>query len=939
MAGKVHEIAFSIAGKLASGFSNSFKTASKTVETFGNNLNGLNKQAAQVDNVIRLKKEVGESAREYYQARQKVAQLGQEISNTAQPTKKMIAEFNRAQQASTRAKNSLDKKKQALKEVSSAAGLSGQSLKTLIQRQKDLTESANKARAAQQKLAKITEKQQKVAAAQSKLHGMAGSSMATLAGMGAAAAGTVAIPVKAAMDFEDMQAELGKFSDDAAGIFAGITELTKKYSKSAQDMTDMAANAMQTGVAKTREEVLTLVESQTQAAVAFGMTGDAVGSAWADIQSKMQMNVKETQAVFDIVNKLGNETSASSEDILNVLQRQGGTLAGLTALNEKQIAAMAGAFRSASTSSEVAATSMGTFISRLTVGSSATKKQQEAFEALGLDSEKVAKQLTGSAESAQAAIQDVFARINKLDKSEQGAVIGQLFGNEAGIKAAVATLSANSAMLGDNLKMVGDSANYSGSMFKEYMARANTTSEALGIAKNQVTLIAAKIGKTMLPAVKKAIQSFIQFAQKVANFVEENKELVTTVLKVGGAIAGAVATFHVMRIVMVAIISPLMALYRGYLLLRKAYLFVATGALKAKAAMVANKIAMIANKVATAACRVAMLAWKGVLALCTAAQWALNVAMNANPVGLVIIAIAALIGVGILLYKNWDKIKAGVVALWNKMKTAFGAIKTFCVNVFNSIKSKVIQLWQTFSSKFPMLARIVQIATLPIQIAIQVVINIFKLLRAGAIALWNGIKIAWDAIKSATLSVWAEVQTPIINAWNKIKEFGAYIWGTFKSSFISAWQGIRDKVAGIFSGLVGVVKTPLNAVITLVNKAISKINGISIEIPEWAGGGKLGFNIPQIPQLAAGGIATKPTLAMIGEGNESEAVLPLSKLKSLIGGAGGGGNISVNFAPVINVSGGGNAYGEVKRGLEEGQRSLKKELEKLMFNQRRLSYT
>lgn len=918
MAGKVHEIAFSIAGKLGSGFSSSFKTAAKTVGTFGDKLNAMNKQAAQMDNVIRLRKEVGQSAREYQQARQKVAQLGQALSNTTQPTKKMVAEFERAKQATTKAKNSLEKKRQALREVERTAGTTGESLQTLKRRQDELTTSADKARKAQEKLAAGQAKIAKANALQGKFKNMASGSAMALGGMAAASA-PVVMTVKAAMDFEDMRAELGKYSDDSAAIFEGLTNLTKKYSKSAQDMTDMAANAMQSGIAKTKEDVLTLVESQTQAAVAFGMTGDAVGSAWADIQSKMQMNVKETQGVFDIVNKLGNETSASSEDILNVLQRQGGTLSGLTALNEKQIAAMAGAFRSASTSSEVAATSMGTFISRLTVGASATPKQQEAFAALGLNAETMAKKLTGSSESAQAAIQDVFARINKLDKSEQGAVIGQLFGNEAGIKAAVATLSSNSAMLGDNLAMVGDKANYTGSMFKEYSARANTTSEALAIARNQVALISARIGQAMLPAVKNATKSFIQIAEKVATFVENNQELVVKVLKVAGVIAALVAAFHACRIVVGLTMQPILSLY-------KAYQYVASGALKAKLGMIASKVAMIASSVAAKASAVA--------------QWALNSAFLACPITWIVVGLAAVVAAGILLYKNWDTVKAKVAQLWAKMKSVFSTLKTFCVNVFNSVKNKVLELWKSFQTKFPALSRIVQIAMVPIRIAIQIGVNIFKLLKAAAIALWNGIKWAWDAIKSATVSIWAKVQEPLTNAWNKIKEFGAFVWGTFKSKFVGAWQGIRDKISSIFGGLVGIIKKPMNAVIGLVNKAIGKINSISVEIPDWAGGGKLGFNIPTIPQLAAGGIATKPTLAMIGEGNESEAVLPLSKLRSMIGGgAGTGGNVSVNFAPVINISGGGgNVYSEVKRGLEEGQKSIKRELEKLMSNQRRLSY-
>lgn len=886
MASKTHQIAFEIMGKMKGDFVNTFKKANDAIKGFNGNLNNLNKRAATMDKVVRLRKEVGQSAREYVQARQKVAELGRQISATEQPTQKMIAEFNKAKTATEKAKVSLDKKRTALKSVEDAAGTTGQSLKNLIARQNQLQKSADRARISQEKMAKATE-------LQGKMKSWAGSSAMALGGMAAAAA-PVGMAVKQAMNFEDMQAELGKYSDDSKAIFAGLTDLTKKYSKSAQDMTDMAANAMQAGIAKTKDDVLTLVESQTQAAVAFGMTGDAVGSAWADIQSKMQMNVKETQSVFDIVNKLGNETSASSEDVLNVLQRQGGTLKGLTSLNTKQIAAMAGAFRSASTSSEVAATSMGTFVSRLTAGESATKLQQKAFEALGLDAGEVAKQMTGTADSAQAAIQDVFARINKISPDKRGAIIGQLFGNEAGIKSAVATLAANSDMLGNNLKMVGDDANYAGSMFKEYMARANTTSEAMGIARNQITLISARIGQSLLPMVKNATQSFIGIAEKVANFTQNNQELVAKILKVTGVVVGLTAAFHATRLAVSLVGQPLLSVYKGYQ-------YIASGALKAKAAMVAQKVAMVAQKAVMLASAVAT-------KVAAAAQWVLNSAFWACPITWIVAGIAAVIAIGVLLYKNWDKVKA-----------------------------KTVELWQSFQQKFPAIAKIVQLAIVPIRIAIQVAINVFKLLKAAAIALWNGIKWAWNGIKTATSKAWAAVRQPLINTWNKIKQFGAYVWGGFKNKFIGAFQTIRDKVGSIFSSLAGLVKGPINAVIRIVNKAIGGINSIGFDLPKWAGGGHIGFNIPKIPQLAQGGVATGPTLAMIGEGREDEAVLPLSKLKGMLGGTGGG--ITVNFAPVINVSGGsGDAYSEVKRGLDEGQRNLKRELQRLLRDQQRLSF-
>ena len=117
--------------------------------------------------------------------------------------------------------------------------------------------------------------------------------------------------------------------------------------------------------------------------------------------------------------------------------------------------------------------------------------------------------------------------------------------------------------------------------------------------------------------------------------------------------------------------------------------------------------------------------------------------------------------------------------------------------------------------------------------------------------------------------------------------------------------------------IVNLAKAPINGVISAINWVLEKINSISVTIPDWVpglGGTTLGFDIPTIPALAAGGVATAPTLAMIAEGGEPEAVLPLSKLAALLddwdkpkpaGGSGTqGGSETIVFSPVFHFYGG-----------------------------------
>ena len=117
-----------------------------------------------------------------------------------------------------------------------------------------------------------------------------------------------------------------------------------------------------------------------------------------------------------------------------------------------------------------------------------------------------------------------------------------------------------------------------------------------------------------------------------------------------------------------------------------------------------------------------------------------------------------------------------------------------------------------------------------------------------------------------------------------------FIKGVFTGNWRSAWDGVVQILGGVWSGITTVIKAPLNAVIGLINKAISAMNKISVTIPDWVpavGGKTFGVNLPSINYLENGGILTQPTMlnanTMAGEKNkgrqaQAEAVIPLDRL-------------------------------------------------------------
>ncbi|WP_243186657.1 hypothetical protein [Clostridium intestinale] len=168
--------------------------------------------------------------------------------------------------------------------------------------------------------------------------------------------------------------------------------------------------------------------------------------------------------------------------------------------------------------------------------------------------------------------------------------------------------------------------------------------------------------------------------------------------------------------------------------------------------------------------------------------------------------------------------------------------------------------------------------------AIQTVIDIIMFL-------WNyALKPLIAFLGSVFLGTFEGVATSIKNIIGDIKTiFGGvidFIAGVFTGNWSRAWQGVRDIFRGIFGALGDIAKSPLNAVIGLINGAIRGINKISFDVPDWvpswAGGGKhFGVNLPNIPYLAQGGYvgANDPRLAVIGDNKrEGEIVSPESKI-------------------------------------------------------------
>lgn len=271
----------------------------------------------------------------------------------------------------------------------------------------------------------------------------------------------------------------------------------------------------------------------------------------------------------------------------------------------------------------------------------------------------------------------------------------------------------------------------------------------------------------------------------------------------------------------------------------------------------------------------------------------------------------------------------------NALSNTIGKVKQL-TEVFQGVKgvTGIVGKIQKLSGTFKGLGGIAKLVASPFAkwaLIIGIVV-------AGIILIYKNA----DKIKAAfsKLGDWiiAKVQ-PAVDWLNGAADWVGEKWGQaiefFKglgSAIVGAFQMMGEDVkalfSGIWQGLTSGFKGFINFFIKGINTLIGGANKLSFTAPDWVpgiGGKTIGFNLPTIPLLAKGGIATAPTLAMVGEGREHEAILPLSKLQSLIqrakGTGGGGGNV-YHYNPHIEVNGGSPE--DVERIMAEDKKRFEK---------------
>lgn len=265
---------------------------------------------------------------------------------------------------------------------------------------------------------------------------------------------------------------------------------------------------------------------------------------------------------------------------------------------------------------------------------------------------------------------------------------------------------------------------------------------------------------------------------------------------------------------------------------------VAAAQTSTKLATVASTVAAYAQAAAMGVVKAATLVWTGV-------QWALNAALTANPIGIVIVLIALLVAGIILAWKKSETFRKVVTAAWN-------GIKKVVASVVNWIRATVP----------PVFARISAVAS-----------AVWRKMKSDVGTVKAAVVLSWRMIKSAVASVMNWINSKVSSVFNAVKSAARTAAGAVRG----IWSGVRAAVQPAISAI--------NSVIAAIQRLISWVR--SVHIPNW---------LSKLTSVQASGFGPGPASFTVAPAGISGRAMAGGRAGASTRTVGGGG-------VVINVNG------------------------------------
>ena len=377
-----------------------------------------------------------------------------------------------------------------------------------------------------------------------------------------AAAGGVAAGVvnttKEAVAFESEMLDVTKYvsglTDDNGKVVKenydemskGILDLSTQIPYTAEELTRLAAAAGQSG--KNMDDLLgkeQFLKDVAEMGTAMDISADQAGDWAAKWEVAFDTDHEGVMKLADQINYLGAHYATTAAEIAQTVNDTG-SLGMIAGMDTDQTAALSTALLAMGVNSNTVATSIRRMYTNLTMGSKATKAQHEAFEELGFSATQFAKDMqkvdANGKSLAPEALKRLFTAIGQQDEDKQVGYLKTLLGQwaiESGAK-----LTGNLKLFVDTLDDVSDASKYTGSMYKEFMLKCETSESVLEMLSNAWRAVRIEVGNNFLPILKDVagfgLDKLNDFRAALPDIMARVKEVIEYLLNNGDKVAATI---------------------------------------------------------------------------------------------------------------------------------------------------------------------------------------------------------------------------------------------------------------------------------------------------------------------------------------------------------------------------------------------------------------
>ncbi|CAN7513890.1 phage tail tape measure protein [Acidovorax sp. LjRoot129] len=448
--------------------------------------------------------------------------------------------------------------------------------------------------------------------------------------------------------------EMGKLAEVYRQAERDVRELSGRIPLATTEITNMMTASARMEVPTDKLKEFTLMASEM--ATAFDAVPDEITERMGKVAKTFNIPLTEIRGLADSINFLDDNAISKGADIIDFITRVSGVAASAK-MDPRDYAALGSTLLTLGERTETAGTATNSILQTIAAATKGTKGFRSALGELNLSAEELERGMT---RDAMGTLNKVMEAINALPEEKRLGVMVELVGKEH--SDTLAKLVANPDELARQRGLAtGDKAK--GSMGREAEARNQALSAQWQMTKNRAFNLSATVGETLAPALLQLLKAINPLIERFGKFVEQHPALVKWVVGSAVAVSGLMAVLGMLLV-------PLALVFGKAMLLRYAFAWLSATLFGAKAATGAAAAGMgLLYRVGYLAGQ-AFALLSGGAGVLLAVLRTVAVFLLANPI---VAALALMATAAYMVWRNWDGIKGGLLAIWQQLSGAVSA--------------------------------------------------------------------------------------------------------------------------------------------------------------------------------------------------------------------------------------------------------------------------